>query len=417
MKKSWHPLTMQNQERKWKAEQANEAEKKKLEELRQQLADERAREEMETMAVDAGLKKRSDRLEWMYKGTHNINRDEYLLGKRIDKQVDNVLQAADREKEALSSGPGALFVPTDSDVSVDLAAKIREDPLFAIRKREEERKKALLNNPVKLSQLKKALEITTDKKKKKKSKTKSLPRHTHKDRSRSPPRHTHKDRSRSPPRHTHKDRSRSPPRHTHRDRSRSPPRHTHRDRSRSPPRHTHKDRSRSPPRHTHRDRSRSPPRHTHKDRSRSPPRHTHRDRSRSPPRHTHRDRSRSPPRHTHRDRSRSPPRHTHRDRSRSPPRHTHSDRSRSPPRHTHRDRSRSPPRHTHRDRSRSPPRRTDKSTFSRTKLDKSDLERRRQEMMSNAVWRESEREARLKRATEEEQIEKNMSTKNPEFLQ
>ena len=68
MKKSWHPLTMTNLERVWKAEQARDAEKKRIAELRQQLADERAREEVEHMAVDAGLKQRSDRLEWMYRG-------------------------------------------------------------------------------------------------------------------------------------------------------------------------------------------------------------------------------------------------------------------------------------------------------------------------------------------------------------
>ena len=340
MKKSWHPLTMQNQERKWKAEQAHEAEKKKLEELRQQLADEREREEMETMAIDAGLKKRSDRLEWMYRGVQNINRDEYLLGKKIDKQVDSLQQAADREKEALSNGPGALFVPSDADVSVDLAAKIREDPLFAIRKREEERKKALMNNPVKLSQLKKALELTSDKKKKKSK----LP--------------LAKDLSRP---------------------------------------FKHVDQSKSLQRHTHRDRSKSPPRHMHRDRPRSPQRHSHRDRSKSPQRHTHRDRPRSPQRHTHRDRPRSPRRHAHRDRSRSPQRHTHKDQPRSPPKHAPR---------------------TVAHVKVKSKMHESDMERRRQEMLSNAEWRESEREARLKRALQEEEEEMNdRNDRNPDFLQ
>ena len=35
----------------------------------------------------------------------------------------------------------------------DLAVKVREDPLFAIRKREEEAKRVLASNPVKMRQL------------------------------------------------------------------------------------------------------------------------------------------------------------------------------------------------------------------------------------------------------------------------
>lgn len=170
MKKSWHPLTMTNLERVWKAEQARDAEKKRIAELRQQLADERAREEVEHMAVDAGLKQRSDRLEWMYRGpVATVDREAYLMGKKIDKAVDQGLQAAEQEREALASGPGALFASADTDVAVDLAAKIREDPLFAIRKKEEERKRALLNNPLKLGQLRKTLEEERKRRKSKKS--------------------------------------------------------------------------------------------------------------------------------------------------------------------------------------------------------------------------------------------------------
>ena len=200
MKKSWHPLTMTNLERVWKAEQARDAEKKRIAELRQQLADERAREEVEHMAVDAGLKQRSDRLEWMYRGPMTtVDRDAYLLGKKIDKAVDRGLQAAEQEQEALASGPGALFASGDTDVAVDLAAKIREDPLFAIRKKEEERKRALLDNPLKLGQLRKSLEEDRRRQKVKKSSSKKLPRSpSPAARSRSPPprrghtKHTHR---------------------------------------------------------------------------------------------------------------------------------------------------------------------------------------------------------------------------------
>jgi len=54
----------------------------------------------------------------------------------------------------LASGPGALFTKADATSSAaDIAVKVREDPLFMIRKREEEAKSLLASNPVKLRQL------------------------------------------------------------------------------------------------------------------------------------------------------------------------------------------------------------------------------------------------------------------------
>lgn len=57
MKKSWHPLTMQNLERVWKAEQRHEAEQKRIAELQQEIKEERAREEIKQFAVDVGVSK------------------------------------------------------------------------------------------------------------------------------------------------------------------------------------------------------------------------------------------------------------------------------------------------------------------------------------------------------------------------
>lgn len=54
LKKSWHPQTMKNIERVWKAEQKHEAERKKIEELQKELKDERTREEMTRFAEETG---------------------------------------------------------------------------------------------------------------------------------------------------------------------------------------------------------------------------------------------------------------------------------------------------------------------------------------------------------------------------
>ncbi|XP_046860017.1 pre-mRNA-splicing factor CWC25 homolog [Xenia sp. Carnegie-2017] len=172
LKKSWHPQTLQNIEKVWKAEQKAEAEAKKIEQLRRELDEERQREEMQRYAVDQGIvKKKSDRLEWMYSapGHAGINHEEYLLGKSIDKAVDPLAQNDEMNADA----PGASFMDADNaNAGNDLAAKIRDDPLFMIRKKENEKKKELLKNPVRMKQLQQMLKSDLAKKSKKSKKDK-----------------------------------------------------------------------------------------------------------------------------------------------------------------------------------------------------------------------------------------------------
>ncbi|KAG7238213.1 hypothetical protein INR49_031128 [Caranx melampygus] len=135
LKKSWHPQTMKNIERVWKAEQKYEAERKKIEELQKELKEERAREEMTRYAEDTGaIKKKDDRLDWMYQGpAGQVSRDEYLLGRPIDKQITDQYEEPESGPSAETGLlPGSIFNPTTPASNLDLAAKIREDPLFEI---------------------------------------------------------------------------------------------------------------------------------------------------------------------------------------------------------------------------------------------------------------------------------------------
>ena len=179
LKKSWHPQTLHNIEKVWKAEQKAEAEAKKIEQLRRELDEERQREEMQRYAVDQGIaKKKSDRLEWMYSapGHAGVNHEDYLLGKAIDKAVDPL--ATNDAKNA--DAPGASFMDSDSpNASNDLATKIRDDPLFMIKKKENEKKKELLKNPVRMKQLQQMLKADLGKKKKKDKKRKKEKRRRH----------------------------------------------------------------------------------------------------------------------------------------------------------------------------------------------------------------------------------------------
>lgn len=103
---------MKNQERVWKAEQADAAEKRKLAELKQEISAERNREELHRIGQTSGVLPgglsgsggASDKkLEWMYKGSENlVNREEYLMGRQVDKSFEAQV-AAEREaqKQAL----------------------------------------------------------------------------------------------------------------------------------------------------------------------------------------------------------------------------------------------------------------------------------------------------------------------------
>ncbi|KAG7256302.1 hypothetical protein CRUP_037178, partial [Coryphaenoides rupestris] len=173
LKKSWHPQTMKNIERVWKAEQKHEAERKKIEELQKELKDERAREEITKFAQESGaLKKKDDRLDWMYQGpAGQVSRDEYLLGRPIDKQITEQFEEPESGPSTQTGLlPGSIFNPSTPASTLDLAAKIREDPLFEIRKREEEKKREVLTNPVKMKKIKEMLRQNLEKEKKRKRK-------------------------------------------------------------------------------------------------------------------------------------------------------------------------------------------------------------------------------------------------------
>ncbi|XP_040292997.1 pre-mRNA-splicing factor CWC25 homolog [Bufo bufo] len=175
LKKSWHPQTLRNVEKVWKAEQKHEAERKKIEELQRELRDERAREEMQKYAEDTGaVKKKDEKLDWMYQGPGGmVNRDEYLLGRPVDKFILDKMQDPE-SGPSTETGllPGSIFSTSGAASSLDIANKIREDPLFMIRKREDEKRREVLKNPVKMKKIRELLQTSLDKKSKKKKEKK-----------------------------------------------------------------------------------------------------------------------------------------------------------------------------------------------------------------------------------------------------
>ncbi|KAH8352493.1 hypothetical protein KR084_004502, partial [Drosophila pseudotakahashii] len=193
LKKSWHPHTMKNQERVWKAEEQAKMEERKLEDLRKEINEERDREELRRLGESSGVLSGSGgaageaKLEWMYKNsTELINREEYLLGRKIDKSFET-LQAEEHRQEQSTVGlkqsinhvehdcvPFSIrtYRNLQSTEQVDMQRKTLEDPLMLIKQREMESRRKLLENPVKLKEIHRILKTEQDLKASKEKKAK-----------------------------------------------------------------------------------------------------------------------------------------------------------------------------------------------------------------------------------------------------
>jgi hypothetical protein len=223
------------QEDVWKRQQQAEHEKRRTEEMRKEIEEERKQAELRAEAIASGhvSKPTQERLEFMYKGRVGEAApapvDDKVIGKkRFDLPVEEgqnlIAQAQEREEETHSKN--------------EAWNKLNADPLLVMKQRELQSKQYITNNPVRMAQLKEESRREKDRKRSKKDarrddrrerkRDKKYSRHSRRYDSRSDSR----SRSRSPRRERRNDRSRS--------RSRSPRR---RSRSRSPRRsdRRHKD--------------------------------------------------------------------------------------------------------------------------------------------------------------------------------
>ncbi|KAI0308175.1 Pre-mRNA splicing factor-domain-containing protein [Multifurca ochricompacta] len=171
MKKSWHPLLMKNQERVWLEEKKALEEKKKLEQLRKEKEEERQLQELQRLQEEQTGKKRTEKLEWMYAtpatgSSQNPNDlEDYLLGK---KRVDKILIGSENEK--IGASHKNFIAIQNANTPRDIAAKVREDPLLAIKQQEAAAYEALMSNPLRLRELQERNGIKPSKKEKKEKK-------------------------------------------------------------------------------------------------------------------------------------------------------------------------------------------------------------------------------------------------------
>ncbi|KAG7452364.1 uncharacterized protein BT62DRAFT_926559 [Guyanagaster necrorhizus] len=169
MKKSWHPLLLKNQERVWLEEKKALEEKKKLDQLRKEKEEERQLQELQRLQEEKTGKKRTEKLEWMYTtpatgSSQNPNDlEDYLLGK---KRVDKILTADDNAK--LGASHKNFIAVQNANNARDIAAKIREDPLLAIKQQEQAAYETLMANPLRLREMQERNGIKPKKDKKQK---------------------------------------------------------------------------------------------------------------------------------------------------------------------------------------------------------------------------------------------------------
>ncbi|KAI6201896.1 hypothetical protein M3Y96_00891000 [Aphelenchoides besseyi] len=186
-------------------------------------------------------------MQWMYEGPKStVNRDDYLLGKKIDKNFELYSDVVVRDKDDRSK---VFAKPSASGPATSLPVIVvrQEDPLAALKIREAKQRQAMFDNPAFKRKAQKVLmkEFEKMQKKRKKKHKKHSKSESSEDEPEQPT--TSKKKSRSPsPRHKRRrERSRSPARHRRRYSS-SPDSSRHREsshRRRSPPRDRgHRDR-------------------------------------------------------------------------------------------------------------------------------------------------------------------------------
>ncbi|UKZ81523.1 RNA-splicing factor [Trichoderma virens FT-333] len=211
LKKSFHPGLRRNQQAVYEEEQKALAERKRTQQRINEIKEERAKEEIQRQLEAAGGTKRVDRVDWMYQGPTDgqagttEETEAYLLGKR---RIDNLIKGTDHKKLEKAAGQDSFIALQNANSARDTAAKIRDDPLLAIKRQEQAAYEAMMNDPIRRRQLLSSMGIDDGKKKDRDGDEHGRKRRRHRSRDRDDDRHSRRrrrsySRSRSPQRRRH----------------------------------------------------------------------------------------------------------------------------------------------------------------------------------------------------------------------
>ncbi|PSK46113.1 hypothetical protein B9Z65_5081 [Elsinoe australis] len=156
LKKSWHPVLMSNQKRVWEEEKKALDERKKIEQVMKERAEERQILELQQMQESAGGKKRVERVDWMYNGPADGQKgtteemEGYLLGKR---RLDGLVKRDPVEAIKKDAKQDGFITAQSANNAKDTASKVKSDPMLMIKQQEQAAYEAMMKDPSKRREL------------------------------------------------------------------------------------------------------------------------------------------------------------------------------------------------------------------------------------------------------------------------
>ena len=157
-KKTWHVTNLVNVEKVWLAEQQDKAEAAKLETWKKDREEERQIMELRQLQRESGQGEGGsgapERVDFLYEAPTTKN-EEYLLGKPVEIKPE---ESDIKKVEAL---PGASFLHGQNNLSTasnEEFNKMNNDPLLAMRAAEQAALQKILNNPMKMKQIRGAVD-------------------------------------------------------------------------------------------------------------------------------------------------------------------------------------------------------------------------------------------------------------------
>jgi len=119
-----------------------------------ELKAERETSALKKLQAAAGLveRKEVERLDWMYEQSSAVKPDdETLMNKPVEGQKDKDMQ----DMKNLNGVSGSLFLKNATKTTEDMLRKLREDPLFQIRRQEQAARSNMMANPLIMAKMKK----------------------------------------------------------------------------------------------------------------------------------------------------------------------------------------------------------------------------------------------------------------------
>eukprot|EP01119_Soliformovum_irregulare_P005758 TRINITY_DN17513_c0_g1_i1.p1 TRINITY_DN17513_c0_g1~~TRINITY_DN17513_c0_g1_i1.p1 ORF type:complete len:381 (-),score=93.02 TRINITY_DN17513_c0_g1_i1:68-1210(-) len=149
-KKSWHTGSIKHIEKVWKAEQRHETEQKAISIWKKEKDEENRRYEMKKLSEMASGRDPQDKVDWMYTVRKGPTDDQYLTGaSKLEEE---------KELDALVKQPGSLFMNREVRMN-DYVLKVKDDPLLAIKQRQQASVKQIMANPLEMKKIKESKEV------------------------------------------------------------------------------------------------------------------------------------------------------------------------------------------------------------------------------------------------------------------